>query len=106
MRISDWSSDVCSSDLKLARDRMFQIGRDLHILAAIDRADILDARDFLRKADAARALDAAGHPRLDDRPHIFFGARALVLVIATRAAALGERLVLHIAFEIGTASCT
>src|SRR3546814_17128734 len=75
MRISDWSSDVCSSDLErigfrrqradraqvddiarqFARDRTFQIGRDLHILAAPDRADIFDARDLLGKADAARA---------------------------------------------------
>src|SRR3546814_8024803 len=70
VRISDWSSDVCSSDL----------------------------------ADAACALDAAGHNRLDDRTHIFLGDRALILVIARRAAAIGDRLVLQIA-QIGRASC-
>src|SRR3546814_11878322 len=76
---------------------MFQIGGDLHILAAIDRADIFHTRDFLGKADAACALDAAGHHRLDDRTHIFLGDRALILVIARRAAAICDRLVLQIA---------
>src|SRR3546814_6997567 len=59
---------------------------------------IFDARDFLGKADAARALDAARHHRLDDRPHIFLGDRALILLIARRAAAISDRLVLQIAF--------
>src|SRR3546814_5089125 len=67
MRISDWSSDVCSSDL------------------------------FLGKTDAARALDAPRHHRLDDRPHVFFGDRALVLLEARMAAAIGHRLILQIA---------
>ena len=67
---------------ELACDSAFKIAGDLHILAATDRADFLDPRDFFGKADAARALDAACHHRLDDRAHIFFGHRALVLVIA------------------------
>ena len=83
---------------KLARQRLLEIGGDLHILAAADRADILDAGDLLHEADAAGAVDAAGHDRLDDRTHIFLGDRALVLVVALVAAAVGDRLVLQVAF--------
>src|SRR3546814_1070164 len=42
---------------KLALVSVLEIGRDLHVLAAPDRADILDAGDFLGKTDAARALE-------------------------------------------------
>ena len=76
---------------------MFEIRHDLHVLATPDRTDFLDASDFLGKTDAARALDAARHHRLDDRPHIFLGDRALILVIARLATAISDRLVLQIA---------
>ena len=78
-------------------DRMFQIGCDLHVLATPDRTDVLDAGDFLGKTDAARALDAPRHRRLDDRPHVFLGDRALVLVVATVALAIGQALILEVA---------
>ncbi len=77
---------------------MFEIGGDLHVLAAPDGADILHAGDLLHEADATRAVDAAGHEGLDDRTHIFLGDSALVLVVALVAAAIGDRLVLKIAF--------
>ncbi|MCY1171720.1 hypothetical protein D9M73_118410 [compost metagenome] len=83
---------------QFARHGMFEIRHDLHVLATPDRADFLDAGHFLGKADAARALDTARHHRLDDRPHIFLGDRALILVIARRATAISHRLVLQIAF--------
>ena len=83
---------------KLAGQRLFEIGGDLHILAAADRADILDAGDLLHEAHAAGAVDAAGHEGLDHRAHIFLGDRALVLVVAVVAAAIGHRLVLQVAF--------
>src|SRR3546814_3105135 len=55
MRISDWSSDVCSSDLLVARRRAV----DHDARAGIDGADIVG------KAGARRAVeddvDAAGH---------------------------------------------
>src|SRR3546814_8243287 len=70
---------------------MFQIGGDLHVLAAIDRADVLHARYFLGKAHAAGALDAAGHRRLDDGAHVFLGHGPLVLVKAGVAASIGKR---------------
>src|SRR3546814_4782485 len=50
MRISDWSSDVCSSDLKLAQQRGDAfIASELFVLAALDD-----------KGEAGRALKAAG----------------------------------------------
>ena len=76
---------------------MLQIRRDLHILAAPDHADILDAGHFLGKAHAAGAVDAAGHHRLDDGAHIFLGHRALVKLEAAHTLAIGHRLVLQIA---------
>ena len=54
--------------------------------------------DFRGKADAARALDAAGHRGLDDRAHILVVDRPLVLLVAGEAAAIGHRLVLEVAF--------
>src|SRR3546814_11866741 len=78
---------------------MFQIGGDLHVLAAIDRADVLHAPDLLGKANAAGALDAAGHRRLDDGSHVFLGHGPLVLVKAGVAASIGKRLVLKVAFS-------
>ena len=83
---------------QLALGGMLEIGRDLHILAAIDGADFRHARDFLGKAHAAGALDAAGHDRLDDRTHIFLGDGALVFLEAAAAPAIGDRLVLQVAF--------
>ena len=63
-----------------------QIGRDLHILAAAGRAQIGHAGNFGGKADAARAMDAAGHHGLDQRADIFVFDRPLVFVIASKAA--------------------
>ena len=76
----------------------FQIAGDLHILTAPNSADFLNASHFLGKADAAGALDAAGHCGLDQRPHIFLGYGALILVIPARAATIEHRLVLQVAF--------
>src|SRR3546814_6835877 len=43
MRISDWSSDVCSSDLKFARPASLLLSLDLveMLLAADNRADVV-----------------------------------------------------------------
>src|SRR3546814_2301955 len=68
MRISDWSSDVCSSDLAL------QLGRPLHeflglargVRHHLDLAVTLDGEAFHRLAGLANAVDhAAGPLRLD-----------------------------------------
>ena len=78
--------------------RALQISRDLHMLAAMERADFLDARNFFGKADAAGAMDAAGHDRLDQRPHFLVVHRALVFLEAGAVVAVGHRLVLQVAF--------
>ena len=78
---------------------MFEVGGDLHILTTPDRADILDTGHFLGKAHAAGAVNAAGHDRLHDRPHIFLGHRALVQLIAAAALAIGHSLILQIALS-------
>src|SRR3546814_10709158 len=83
---------------KLAGQRPFEVRRDLHVLAAADRAPLLHPGDFLGEADAARALDAAGHEGLDHRPHIFLADRPLVLLEARVAATIGHGLVLKVAF--------
>src|SRR3546814_13114428 len=49
MRISDWSSDVCSSDLTIASDRDLEAGMDERIVAAL-----LD-KGRLKEPDLARA---------------------------------------------------
>src|SRR3546814_20946502 len=48
MRISDWSSDVCSSDLNAATSRIDR------------RQHLVDAREFLSRAAVARPCDFGG----------------------------------------------
>ena len=75
---------------KLARHRMLKIAGDLHILAAINRADFLNTRHFFGKTDAACALNAARHHRFDDGAHILLGDGTLILIIARPAPAIGH----------------
>ena len=88
--------DQVSGQLRI--ERALEVGRDLLVLAAEHHADGRHARDFLSEADAARALDAARHRRLDDRAEIFVVDRPLILVEARMTAAIGDRLVLQVAF--------
>ncbi len=83
--------------LQLRGHRAFEIGRDLHVLAAPDRAELGHARDLGREAHAARAMDAAVHDRLDQHADVLVFDRALVLVIARVVDAIGHRLVLQVA---------
>src|SRR5882757_3522234 len=76
---------------------MLDIGRDLHVLAAARRAQLFHARHLRGEADAARAVDAAVHRRLDQRPQLLVGHRALVLVEAAAVEAVAHRLVLQVA---------
>src|SRR5690606_9993021 len=61
-------------------------------------ADLGRAGHFGDEPHAARALDAAGHDRLDQRAHVLFFDRALVFVEARAASAVTHRLVLQVAF--------
>src|SRR3546814_6222953 len=69
MRISDWSSDVCSSDLAHARDVIF-FGLAPHRLGLrLDPGDAIEARDRAvehakRALDLDREVDVAR--RVDD----------------------------------------
>jgi hypothetical protein len=84
--------------LQLRGHRLFEIGGDLGILATADQAKLGNAGNFRGEADAARAVDAAVHHRLDQRSDIFVFDRALVLMIARGIDAEGHRLVLQVAF--------
>src|SRR3546814_21179146 len=82
MRISDWSSDVCSSDLKvlqLLADLVVQVGRALEVLAGVADAGFGFLAALLVLGDAGGLLqvpaqvpgagvdDLADHALLDDR---------------------------------------
>ena len=84
--------------LQLRGHGMFEIGRDLHVLATADRTELGYAGHLGREADAARAVDAPRHDGLDQRADIFVLDRAFVLLIAACIDAIGHRLVLQIAF--------
>ena len=90
-------ADIDEVALQLRGQRLLQIGRDLHVLAAAGRAHFRRAGDFGGEADAARALDAAVHRGLDQRAEIFVLDRALVLGEARGVDAVAHRLVLQIA---------
>src|SRR4051812_46137811 len=76
---------------------MLDVGGDFHAFAATGGAQLLDAGDLGREADAARALDAAVHRGLDQRPELLVGHGPLVLVIAAAIEAVAHRLVLQVA---------
>ena len=71
--------------------------RDLHVLAAADHAELLDAGDLLAEAHAARAVDAARHVGGDQRTQVLVLDHALALVEARDVAAEADRQVLQLA---------
>ena len=83
--------------LQFRGHRGFEIGRDLHVLAAADGAELGHAGHLGREAHAAGAVDAAVHHRLHQRADVLVFDRALVLVIAAVVDAVGHRLVLQVA---------
>ena len=68
------------------------------MLAAPRHAQVLDPGDLGGEADAAGAVDAAGHDGLDQRPQILVLDRSLRFRKARAVAAVGHRLVLQVAF--------
>ena len=90
-------AEVDDVALQLRGHRLLEIGRDLHVLAAADRAELRHAGDLGREAHAAGALDAAVHRRLDQRPDVLVFDRALVLGVARGVDAVGHGLVLQVA---------
>src|SRR3546814_5373165 len=67
MRISDWSSDVCSSDLHGAEHHDAEIALTHHELYGMDRIERCEDAEVVRDVDqAAQAHD--DEPRGGDRP--------------------------------------
>jgi hypothetical protein len=65
---------------QLVVDALLDVRRDLHAIAAAQRAEFRDAGDLLAEADAARAVDAARHVRRDQRAEVLVLHDALALV--------------------------
>src|SRR3546814_4760060 len=73
MRISDWSSDVCSSDLKTNLEAAQAIARQLRLrnLGGIIILDFIDMKSEDHRAQVLRALEralAADHARTQIHP--------------------------------------
>src|SRR3546814_20480533 len=66
VRISDWSSDVCSSDLQARRvlDRLLDRLQERHRLAAVDQPMVIAEREIHHRADHDLAV-ADGRAILD-----------------------------------------
>src|SRR3546814_18339760 len=70
MRISDWSSDVCSSDLEIARVFVLRIdGRERIERGALEERDLDIAREAMEAQEPALALDPVEGrvPRSEER---------------------------------------
>src|SRR3546814_15606422 len=93
MRISDWSSDVCSSDLLVERDVR------MRPQAAVEHADLLEVRQHRERGVGAVAV-AQG---LEVRVHaaVQVDARLLGLDAATHVAEVG----LEVERVVGTLLC-
>ena len=74
-----------------------EIGGDLHVLAAADRAELFHASDLGHEAHTARAVDAAIHVGADQGPEIFVLDRALIVLEAAGVEAISHGLILQIA---------
>src|SRR3546814_7804925 len=92
MRISDWSSDVCSSDLPSSSSRFgskhaltvipeFPVGTDIAV-----ESDALDP-EFLAEVGNGRA--ALGHSSLSE-PHLGLGEGELAATLASPRAGSGQ----------------
>src|SRR3546814_2770964 len=70
MRISDWSSDVCSSDLQLGAvaDEVVDVGGEHRVAGVVDDHDRLgegsEFDDLLAVGDAALAVDRSEERRV------------------------------------------
>src|SRR6185369_3384797 len=74
-----------------------EIGGDLHVLATSDGAELLHAGHLGHEAYAARAVNAAVHVGVDQRPEIFLLDRTLIVLEAARIESIGHGLILQIA---------
>ena len=63
-------------------DTLLDISANLHVLAALCRAELLKTCNFLAKANATCAVDAAGHVRRHERADVLISNDALAFVIS------------------------
>src|SRR3546814_19932761 len=107
MRISDWSSDVCSSDLPIAGRPML-----LHLMASVDELDpakkvviVGDKADQLEAALGGSAELAVQDPQLGTGHAVQQGEGALAGFAKENEG--GQVLILYgdVPFELGRASC-
>ena len=84
--------------LKVRIERGVEVGRDLCILAPAGLAHLGDARHLGREAHAAGAGDAARHAGFDQRAKVQILVRALRFTVAAEIDAIGDGLVLKVAF--------
>src|SRR3546814_3950578 len=70
MRISDWSSDVCSSDLALILDRVERYGSDSDTALF---TELLYAGEFIVKATTAAFVSAIEDDRQNHRYRLLHG---------------------------------
>src|SRR3546814_12905237 len=96
MRISDWSSDVCSSDLtaKIALERLDADADRMKVVSVAVVAEMLVDEGFLH---AEETVGAMAGPRRAHVEHAPFGYVDMVDIIGKRQAIFD--------IEIGRASC-
>src|SRR3546814_2081470 len=85
MRISDWSSDVCSSDLKLTREVHHRVKNNLQIIASLINLHARSAHDaeaveayatIQRRVDALSVVHRNHYAELEE--HRGVGVRSLI----------------------------
>ena len=77
----------------------FNVGANLELVTTASRTKVINASNLVRVTNAARALNATGHDRLDERAEVlvFDGTLATHLVEARAVTAVAHRLVLEVA---------
>src|SRR6202162_3003909 len=83
---------------ELVIDAALDVGADLHVLATAGGPHLLNARDVLAEAHAARAVNAARHVGRDQGTQVLVLDHALALDEARYVAAEAERQILQLAF--------
>src|SRR3546814_6372770 len=101
MRISDWSSDVCSSDLPIRRDELRRLGRSYWRLVAV--AAVLTLARFSEAFLILRAQDLGLVATL--APVVLVVMNIVYALSAYPVGALSDRKDPKTLLSIGRASC-
>ncbi len=90
-------ADVDDVAGQLGGQRLAVVGADLQVLTAVHATQLVGTGNVGGEADAAGALDAAGHFGGDQRTDVLVGHHALALVEAADRTAIAQRNVLQLA---------